>query len=162
MESLNYLLKIVDQISDLPLENLEVEEQNKDYQGLTFSIGQQTFRSRKAKITPKKLGYFVAFWEKDAANKNQPYESISAPEKLIITIFDQEKVGQFIFPKAILAEQHILTTGSIKGKMALRLYPDWVMGLNKTASKTQQWQSPYFIDLTDTWDVSVLQQLYFD
>ncbi|EOL47757.1 MepB family protein [Enterococcus caccae] len=162
MESLDYLLKIVAKISPSPIENLQVEEQNIDYEGVTFSLGNQTFRSRKAKVTPKKSGYFVVFWEKDDNNKNQPYESTGAPDNLVITVLDQEKSGQFIFPKEILIKKNILTDGEAKGKMALRVYPEWVTGLNKTASATQEWQKPYFVDLTNTWDLKRLEDIYFN
>lgn len=80
---------------------------------------------------------------------------------MIITVFDQEKVGQFIFPKQVLADKNSLTSGKNQGKMALRVYPDWVTGLNKTAVATQQWQCSYFIDLTNTWDFELLNKLYF-
>lgn len=162
MESLDYLKETLGKVSHFPLENIQVEEQNKAYEGVTFSIGKQTFRSRKAKITPKKLGYFVVFWEKDDQNKNQPYDVLTAPEKLVITVFDQEKIGQFIFPKEILLKKRILSHGEINGKMALRVYPTWIEGLNKVATATQKWQSPFFIDLTDECDAEKLKMLYFD
>ncbi|MBO0472420.1 MepB family protein [Enterococcus ureasiticus] len=162
MESMDYLSRIFQEISDHPLEDFKVEEQNKEYEGTTFVLGKQSFRSRKAKVTPKKLGYFVVFWEKDDENKNKPYDFDSAPDKLIITIIDQEKLGQFIFPKEILAEKKILNNGKNQGKMAMRVYPNWVTGLNKTAVVTQKWQSSYFIDLTKKPDLNRLKKLYFD
>lgn len=161
MESLEYLTKILDKISCSSLENIQIEEQNKEYEGITFSIGKQTFRSRKAKKTPKKSGYFVVFWEKDEDNRNQAYTSLTAPDKLVITVFDQEKIGQFIFPKEILVKKHILSHEEVMGKMALRVYPDWAQDLNSTAAATQKWQSPFFIDLTNKIDFEKLEQLYF-
>lgn len=161
MESLDYLTKLVSKISDLPLEDFQIEEQNKEYEGATFSLGKQTFRSRKAKRTPKKIGYFVSFWEKDTERNNQPYHSTTAPDKLVITVLDQEKSGQFVFPKEVLIKNRILRHGEVKGKMALRVYPDWIQTLNKTAAATQNWQSPFFIDLTDEFDLEKLEMLYF-
>lgn len=161
MESLDYLRKIITRISPFTIETLQVEVQNNDYEAVTFSIGKQTFRSRRAKKTPKKSGYFVVFWEKDGNNQNQPYESIAAPDKLVITVFDQEKIGQFIFPKEILLKKRILSQGEIKGKMAMRVYPNWVEELNKTAAATQKWQREFFVDLTDRFDSKRLDALYF-
>lgn len=161
MESLDYLKKNVGKFTTATLENLFIEEQNREYEGVTFSIGKQTFRSRKAKITPKKAGYFVVFWEKDVENNNQPYEAATAPDKLVITVFDQEKIGQFIFPKEILLKKRILSQGEIKGKMAMRVYPNWVEELNKTAAATQKWQREFFVDLTDRFDSKRLDALYF-
>ncbi|MGX7265425.1 MepB family protein [Enterococcus crotali] len=162
MESLNYLIKVLAGISQSPLEKVQIEEQNKEYEGVTFSIGKQTFRSRKAKRTPKKAGYFVVFWEKDDQNKNQPYDGRTAPDKLVITVFDQEKKGQFIFPKELLIKKGILSHEKVVGKMALRVYPTWLDELNRTASATQRWQAPFFIDLTAKPDVEKLKKLYFD
>ncbi|MBO0439242.1 MepB family protein [Candidatus Enterococcus ikei] len=162
MESIKFISELLPEFSNESLKNMKLESQNSDYEGATFSLSNQSFRSRKAKITPKKLGYFVVFWEKDEANKNKPYDLVSAPDKLIITIFDQEKVGQFIFPKAILAKNNILISETSLGKMALRVYPDWVTGLNKNASTTQKWQRPYFINLTENRDSRLLKKLYFN
>ncbi|MEI5994703.1 MepB family protein [Candidatus Enterococcus mansonii] len=161
MESISYLTKIIQKISQHPLENLKLEEQNKAYEGATFSVGNHTFRSRKAKITPKKAGYFVVFWEKDEENKNRAYDVSSAPDKLIVTIFDQEKVGQFIFPKHILLKNNVLSNEMGQGKMALRVYPTWVTGLNKHGTVIQQWQIPFFIDLTSNWELEKLKTIYF-
>ena len=33
--------------------------------------------------------------------------------------------------------------------MAFRVYPPWVQDLNPTASRTQNWQTPYFLDLSE-------------
>ncbi|MGX7244167.1 MepB family protein [Enterococcus quebecensis] len=161
MKSMDYLASIIQKISDWPLTDIKLEEQNKEYEATTFSLANRSFRSRRGKKTTKKLGYFVVFWEKDAELKNKPYDFYSAPDKLIVTIFDENKIGQFIFPKKLLAEKNILNYGKNKGKMALRVYPDWVTGLNKIASTTQKWQSPFFIDLTNNWDLQLLKKLYF-
>ncbi|MDA9472355.1 MepB family protein [Enterococcus sp. 5H] len=162
MESIDYISKLIYQISQSSLENVILEEQNKDYEGAFFTIGKHSFRSRKGKRTPKKQGYFVVFWEKDTLNNNKAYDFVRAPDKLIITIFDEDKRGQFIFPKELLAEKNILSTENKQGKMALRVYPDWVTSLNKTASMTQKWQLPYFLNLSETYDSQLLKQLYFN
>jgi len=76
-------------------------------------------------------------------------------------VIDSKNQGQFIFPKALLLQKQILLSLNSKGKMALRVYPEWVKELNKTAFQTQQWQLPYFIDLSkDLIDSSRLKQLY--
>ncbi|MFW7395241.1 MepB family protein, partial [Vagococcus fluvialis] len=58
--------------------------QNEEYEGYTFNIGETAYRSRLAKLTPKKKGYFVAFWEKDDTNQNQAYSFKNSPDYLII------------------------------------------------------------------------------
>lgn len=130
-------------------EDIKLEKQNTDYEGFLFNMNQIVYRSRLAKLTPKKKGYFVAFWEKDDNQKNQAFDFNESPEKLLISIIDGSKMGLFIFPKTILLEQGILKTDSQKGKMAIRIYPSWETDLNASATKTQKWQMPFFIDLTD-------------
>ena len=112
------------------------------------------------KSTPIKKGYFVAFWEKDSKNLNSAYKSSENVHKLIITIFDTEKKGQFVFPQDILIEKGILKNAKNKGKMAMRVYPNWCENLNISATKTQKWQSNYFIGLTNDIDKNLLTKLY--
>lgn len=124
------------------------ELQNADYEGYTFLVNKLSYRSRLAKLTPKKKGYFVAFWEKNTQNSNQAYSYTESPDYLIVTIIDDNKKGLFLFPKEILLTKKILMTDTQKGKMAIRVYPTWETELNQTAEKTQNWQCQYFIDLS--------------
>lgn len=129
--------------------NIIVEQQNADYEGQIFTVNNQTFRSRLAKKTPKKQGYFVVFWEKDAENKNQAYAFSEAPDQLLVLIDDHEKQGLFIFPKSVLLTQGILSTETSKGKMGMRVYPTWETELNRSAERTQKWQALYFTDYSN-------------
>lgn len=144
------------------LENRQAEPQNLAYEGFTFSLNHRSFRHRRAKKTPKKQGYFVVFWEKDMQNKNQAYSVAESLEITIVTVIDQEKVGQFLFPRAILQQQGILRSEAQKGKMGIRVYPTWELDLNKNAQQIQKWQAPYFIDLSKNISEEELFSLYFD
>lgn len=137
-------------MSDKEITNLIAEPQNKEYEGYQFTIDNLSYRSRLAKTTPKKKGYFVAFWEKNAENNNQAYEFTTSPDYTIIAIDDYHKKGLFIFPKEVLLKQKILKNDTQKGKMAIRVYPTWEKELNPTATKTQAWQINYFNDLSST------------
>lgn len=55
------------------LETIQQEPQKATYEGCIFTVEGIRYRSRLAKRTPKKAGYFVAFWEKDAAGVNQAF-----------------------------------------------------------------------------------------
>ncbi|WP_332464411.1 MepB family protein, partial [Vagococcus sp.] len=92
------------------------EKQNIDYEGMTFTIDNTSYRSRLAKLTPKKKGYFVAFWEKNENNINQAFSFANCPDKVVITIIDKQKKGLFIFPKEVLKAKKILRTSEQKGK----------------------------------------------
>ena len=144
-------LKIIERIATLNnfrIGKMDEERQNSEYEGMTFLLDDNSVRSRLAKKTPTKKGYFVVAWEKDDFNKNKPFDYENSPELLIIIIVDQPKRGLFIFPKELLVTRKILNSGKNTGKMAFRVYPTWETGLNNTAIKTQQWQQTYFIDIS--------------
>ncbi len=146
--ALNYVNKMIYEANDLTVESVQEEKQNSKYGAGTFKLSSKTVRFRVANITPTKVGQFVAFWEKDENNKNQPYLYEEAPDLLVITTFKNEnEFGQFIFPKEVLLKQNILRSTSTKGKMAIRVYPTWDSPSSKQAMKTQEWQLPYFVDM---------------
>src|SRR5690625_3866573 len=144
----NYVNKMIYEPNGLIIKSVQEEKQNSKYGAGTFQLASRTVRFRVANISPTKVGQFVAFWEKDINNKNQPYLYEEAPDLLVITTFKNEnEFGQFIFPKEILLEKDILRSTSTKGKMAIRVYPIWDSPSSKQAMKTQKWQLPYFIDM---------------
>lgn len=147
--TLTYLNKLIYEPNDFILKAVQEEKQNAKY-------GAGTFRLRVANVTPNKVGQFVAFQEKDENNKNQPYLYEEAPNLLVKTTFKNHKeFGQFIFPKEILLKQNILRSKSTKGKMGLRVYPSWDSPTSKQARKTQEWQLPYFVDMSDQNKLSI-------
>ncbi|MCC3663167.1 MepB family protein [Staphylococcus haemolyticus] len=107
----------------------------------------RTFKSRLAQKTPNKKGYFFAMWKKDENHTNIPFTEDDLENQLIVNIVDDNRRGQFIFPKDILIKKGILKSDDSKGKMALRVYPPWETELNKTAAKTQAWQCAYFNEI---------------
>ena len=135
--------------NDLTVKSVKEEKQNSKYGAGTFRLSSRTVRFRVANITPAKEGQFVALWEKDENNKNQPYSYEEAPALLVITTFKNDnKFGQFIFPKDILFQRNIFRSSSTKGKMAIRVYPSWDKPTSKQALETQKWQLPYFVNMS--------------
>ncbi|MEG0328615.1 MAG: MepB family protein [Erysipelothrix sp.] len=124
------------------------ENQNQEYEGFRFEYERKIYRSRLAKKTPKKKGYFVAFYEKDNLNVNQAFSDDDPADITLVSIIDGNLKGIFIFPKEALKQHGILKTKSQKGKMAIRVYPSWEKDLNATATRTQKWQIEYFKDLS--------------
>lgn len=146
--ALNCVNKMIYEPNDLTVKSAQEEKQNSKYGAGTFQLASRTVRFRVANITPTKVGQFVAFWEKDMNNKNQPYLYEEAPDLLVITTFKNDnEFGQFIFPKEVLLKKDILKSTSTKGKMAIRVYPIWDSPSSKQALKTQKWQLPYFVDM---------------
>lgn len=145
MKSTNTLLK---EYGDFKL--LKQEKQNEAYEGILIeTIGGKIIRSRFGKKTPKKPGYFVAFWEKDPLNKNQPFQAEDSSKELAIVVKDTDYEGIFIIPKDEAIKHRILTNETQMGKMAMRFYPPWCQELNKTAKATQKWQLKYFKDYSE-------------
>ncbi|PEN45860.1 mep operon protein MepB [Bacillus wiedmannii] len=143
------LNNIIYKPNELIITNLKEEQQNAEYAGCLFNLNNKTIRFRVSKITPNKTGQFVSFWEKDDNMQNQAFSYDAAPDLLVITCIDDNKLGQFIFPKEILLIEKILKMQSQKGKMAMRIYPIWDIPVSNQAKKSQMWQLQYFVDLSD-------------
>lgn len=143
------LNNIIYKPNELIITNLKEEQQNAEYAGCLFKLNNKTIRFRVSKITPNKIGQFVSFWEKGDNLKNQAFTYDAAPDLLVITCIDDNKLGQFIFSKEILLKEKILKTQSQKGKMAMRIYPLWDTPVSNQAKKSQMWQLQYFVDLSD-------------
>jgi hypothetical protein len=133
------------------IEIYSLEQQNSAYEGCLFYSKTKDIiiRTRLAKKTSKKAGYFVAFWEKDAQANNTPFKAEDSPELLAVVIDDENKKGIFTIPKEIAVEKQILSTADQNGKMAMRFYPVWCHNLNQTALQTQKWQLHYFKNLSE-------------
>lgn len=139
----------------LQVTSIQEEAQNAKYGGGTFTLSSKTVRFRVANVTPKKIGQFVAFWEKDHKNKNQAYYYKDAPDLLIINTFEsKEKFGQFVFPREVLLNKKILKSEISKGKMGMRVYPIWDQPISSQAIDTQLWQGEYFIDFSESNEVT--------
>ncbi|MCS5349055.1 MepB family protein [Staphylococcus aureus] len=141
-------IKILEKVFSVELEAIDIieEKYNKEYEALTFNYKEMIYKSRLAKKTPNKSGYFVTCWTKDEDNYNRPYKIDEFADYLIIAVIDSELNGYFLFPKEALGEKGILASSKYQGKMAFRVYPTWCNDLNRTAQRTQNWQCNYFFE----------------
>lgn len=165
MEELNTIImfkELENNITEFKVTNLCKDNWNDEYEALNLSVNDKSAKSRLAKKTPKKKGYFLTLWQKDQENNNTPYNYSEFKDLLIVNILDGNHKGQFVFPKEVLAERRILRTNESNGKMAFRVYPTWEDNLNVSATKAQRWQSRYFHDLTHVKDLKKIKSLYFD
>lgn len=124
------------------------EHEGKAYGAGTLAINQMQVRYRVAKITPTKIGQFVAIWKRDSKGLAAPFDVADNFDFLIINCVDRLEVGLFIFPKQILLQSDIISGVNRKGKRGIRVYPFWDKTENKQAQKTQAWQLDYFLHLT--------------
>lgn len=159
-QSLHELNERIYKPNGLALAGPGEEAQNSDYGGGVFLLNSKLVRFRVAKITPRKIGQFVVFWERDESGKNVAYSPEAATDLLVIHVFSDEGrySGQFVFPKDVLAKQNMLRTAASPGKMAMRVYPSWDAPVSKQAVLTQAWQLLFFANLSDG-DHSQIQRL---
>jgi len=132
---------------DYQINNLQIENESQEYAACTFELNGLRIKHRLSKITPTKTGQFVTIWKRDEAGITTPFTDQDEFDLLIISANNAGQSGQFIFPKAILAKHKIITAKGIEGKRGIRVYPPWDTVTNKQAEKTQQWQTPYFIQI---------------
>lgn len=134
-------------VRGLEFSNFQRHKEGVAYGACSFLLNGKIVEYRVAKTTPKKVGQFVAIWQRNQAGVTVPFCYHDALDFLIITTKDKSNLGQFIFPKAVLAEKGIFSQNGKEGKRGIRVYPPWVVTTNKQAQKTQRWQTEYFMDV---------------
>lgn len=123
--------------------DLECEE----YAGYNAQIGKLNIKFRKAKTTPKKIGQFVTLWKRNGQGQTEPFHASDNFDFYIIATETATRFGIFLFPRHVLCDKHILSA-QVAGKRGFRVYPDWDIPENSQATRTKEWQSTFFIDLT--------------
>ena len=121
-------------------------DESQEYEACTFNLLNKKIIFRKAKNTPKKSGHFVTIWKRELGI-TVPFDDSDAFDYLIVHVENEGCCGQFVFDKAILIKQGIISSENKKGKRGMRVYSPWVMPNNKTALKSKSWQCSAFIDL---------------
>lgn len=158
---LKHIENLIYDVCGLKLKNLKLNSESLDYAACSFQLNDKNIVYRASKITPKKTGQFVAIWKRNQAGITQPYSISDKHDFIVITCRDGNNLGQFVFPKAVLLEQGIISHEGKAGKRGIRVYPKWDVVNNKQAEKTQKWQLKYFITIeTDgLQDLSVFRAL---
>ncbi|AVN59021.1 hypothetical protein CG009_02190 [Mesoplasma florum] len=138
-------IKRINEIFENKISDINIETINKEYEAAKFIFQDENYYFRKVKKTPKKSGYFVAVYKTE--EKNMPLNYTDSIDKLILYVLDGAKEGYFVFDKDTLLNNGILSFENKKGKMAFRVYPNWVNDLNSTAKKTKTWQIEHFFEI---------------
>jgi hypothetical protein len=139
--------KIKSQIYDkcsLEVSDFNLESESKEYEASHFKLNGLNVIYRNAKITPKKVGQFVTFWKRKLNGPIEPFDEQDSIDFFVVSVQNEKKFGQFVFPKAVLIKKGILSTINKEGKRAFRVYPIWDVAKNKQAESTQKWQLDYF------------------
>ncbi|MFD6897535.1 MepB family protein [Rhodococcus sp. NPDC060086] len=119
------------------------EAQNSDYESGIARIGEERWHIRTARTTPTKPGAFLAFWTRDLDGVTAPFSTGAVHAGLLVFVEQYGKRGVFRFTAPDLAKLGV-TSESGPGKRGFRVYPDWCMHLNATATATQRAQSAAF------------------
>lgn len=122
------------------------EEDNLNYSGGRVELDGALVVFREAKVTPKKIGLFVAIWKK-SSSENVPLDVKDGIRFVVISCSEGLRRGQFIFDKEVLVERKILSVNEKGGKLGFRVYPPWSVTTSKTAQATQLWQTKYFLEI---------------
>lgn len=141
--------KFLFQVCGIELKNVEIESESREYFAHNFELNQQKVKFRMAKITPTKTGQFVTIWKRNENGITEPHNVTDEFELYIIAIRQETKFGVFIFNKAILSENKILTNKNVEGKRGIRVYPTWSLTTSKQAEKTQNWQTKCFLEISN-------------
>ncbi|WP_291868888.1 MepB family protein [Maribacter sp.] len=128
----------------LELSNIIRNKESAAYEACSFRIDNHKIISRKSKITPKKIGQFVAIWKRNKEQITTPHTQEDNFNYFMILCEKEEKTGLFIFPKEILIQKNIISTSKKEGKRGIRIYPSWDSPTSPLALKTQEWQLHYF------------------
>lgn len=133
---------------NLSILSIEKDNESEEYWGYNYLMNDLKFKFRKSKITPKKIGQFVTLWKRNNNGITEPFHVEDDFDFYIIYSLSGNKEGMFIFSKQELAKQHIITDKS-EGKRGFRVYPEWDVPPNKQAVKSKDWQSKYFINISN-------------
>lgn len=161
-EALKVIATLVYEKCNLDLKNPELHNESTEYGACSFTIYTKKIQHRVAKITPTKSGQFVTIWKRNEHGKTQPFSILDDFDFIIITCCSEDNLGQFIFPKSVLAQHGIITQNKKEGKRGIRVYPPWDIAGNKQAQKTQAWQGNHFSDFSNPNDTncSLLQRVF--
>lgn len=147
----------------LKFENFFPENESSEYYAHTFTIKDKNGLFRIAKTTPTKSGSFATIWKRGVDSVIAPYEESDTIDFVVISVLNGDKVGEFIFPENILIKHNIFSANGKEGKRAIRLYAPWDNTTSAQASKTQKWQSQFFVNLNSSCMESIVKinNLYF-
>jgi hypothetical protein len=132
---------------NLRLTSINICSESIEYSACSFYLEGKKIEYRASKITPTKTGQFVTIWKRNKNGVTKPFDIFDDLDFIVITSISGKRIGQFIFPKSILAEKGIITQNNKDGKRGIRVYPIWDKATNKQAEKTQNWQINYFVEI---------------
>lgn len=141
------LNKIIGNSENTPIIDFQNFVEKNDYNACSFVLGEAKIIYREAKVTPKKIGLFVAIWKRNEQGITAPYHEDDSFDFMVIAVTDQETNGLFVFPKNVLSTLGIISTSRKEGKRGTRIYPKVENGMNKQALTTYNKQHNYYYSI---------------
>lgn len=157
---LHILQKTVYEPAGLNIHNLTQDAEGREYAAATFTINETRIIFRRGKVTPKKVGFFVTLWKREAGESIEPYSTNDPFDCVVISVRSGERLGQFIFPMSVLSDKEIISSDAGEGKLALRVYASWDTPENEMAQTTQAWQSRYFFETVPGQNLERIKKLF--
>jgi len=133
----------------LHLSSLKLNSESVAYGACSFELNGLKIEYRVSKTTPTKTGQFVTIWKRSKNGITAPFDISDDIDFVVITSRSGENLGQFIFPRSVLAQHGIFSQNGRGGKRGIRVYPPWDMTHSKQAAKTKSWQTKYFMTIRD-------------
>lgn len=154
--------EMVYDICNFEFKNLIVNAESIEYGACTFELNGKNIQHRVSKITPTKNGQFVTLWKRNQEGITEPFDINDEIDFIIVTTRSGDNLGQFIFPRFVLADKGIMSQNNKSGKRGIRVYPPWDTPKSRQAEKTQNWQQNYFLTLkTDgSTDLRLVKKLF--
>jgi hypothetical protein len=159
---LSIINKLVYAKCGLALSSLIFHLEGAAYSACSFELNGYKVEHRVSKTTPAKSGQFVTIWKRGMEGITVPFDNSDDIDFVVITSRSGENLGQFIFPKAILAKEGVFSKNGKFGKRGIRVYSPWDTTHSKQAAKTQGWQTKYFIKIQgdNTTDLDLIRRLF--
>ena len=137
------------------------EAESEEYGAYQFDLNKHPVLLRVSKITPTKVGQFVTLWKRIGTGPIMPFDMADPIDLFVITVRNAQHLGQFVFPKAVLCKQGVISQDGKGGKRAIRVYPPWDVTDSAQAKKTQTWQRDYFFEIKESGvDGALVRKLY--
>ncbi|EID72872.1 MepB family protein [Imtechella halotolerans] len=145
---------------ELQVSNYRLESESKEYAACRFDLNGLHIISRNSKITTKKTGQFVTFWQRNGKGTIAPFHQYDYFNFFIVNVQNDDRIGQFVFPKTVLIKNGIISSDKKEGKRGFRIYPIWDNPDNKQAKAAQLWQLNHFYEIKDILDFNKIKELY--
>lgn len=101
---------------ELQVSNYRLESESKEYAACRFDLNGLHIISRNSKITTKKTGQFVTFWQRNGKGTIAPFHQYDYFNFFIVNVQNDDRIGQFVFPKTVLIKNGIISSDKKKAK----------------------------------------------